>query len=158
MDQNLNPYEPPNSSLIVDEMRDRTPLDLVKSGTRFANFFIDHLLLFAVQFCFGVSVALIFGAKGTAHLQSGCTANLYAILFALAYYTFMEYKFGFTLGKLVTKTRVVNESGGRPTFSQVLGRSFSRYIPFEPLSCFGSESRGWHDSLPKTFVVKREVA
>ncbi|WLT32337.1 RDD family protein [Geothrix sp. PMB-07] len=158
MEQFPNPYEPPSSPLVAEISSRRIPLNLVSSGTRFANAIIDGLILFAVQICFGLAVGMAFGTKGVAHLQSGCTANLYSIFFGVIYYIAMEYTFGFTVGKLITKTRVVNEFGEPPSLPQVVGRSFSRYIPFEPFSFFGSESRGWHDSLSKTFVVKREIA
>jgi uncharacterized RDD family membrane protein YckC len=60
---------------------------------------------------------------------------------------------GRTLGKLITRTSVVDAEGRRPTFKQVLGRTFSRIIPFEPFSFFGKDARGWHDSMSNTFVV-----
>ena len=70
----------------------------------------------------------------------------------------MEGLFGFTIGKLVTGTRVVDEQGGRPTWRQVLIRTAMRFVPFEPLSAFGekgSEPRPWHDTVAKTRVVRR---
>ena len=76
----------------------------------------------------------------------------------LLYYVPMEGLFGFTVGKLVTGTRVVNAQGGRPTWGQAFGRTLCRLIPFEPFSLFFSkdgEVRGWHDSVPKTWVVRR---
>ena len=76
----------------------------------------------------------------------------------LLYYIVMEGLSGFTVGKLVTGTRVVNEHGGRPRWGQIVGRSFARLIPFEPFSVLFSnrkERRGWHDSLSKTYVVRR---
>ncbi len=76
----------------------------------------------------------------------------------LLYYIAMECFFGFTVGKLVAGTRVVNEDGGRPRWGQVVGRSFARLIPFEPFSVLFSNAkarRGWHDSLSKTYVVRR---
>src|SRR5262249_16412337 len=68
-----------------------------------------------------------------------------------SYYTFFEGIWARTPGKFIFGTVVVNEVGGKPSIGQVLGRTASRFIPFEALSCFGE--RGWHDSLPKTPVV-----
>ena len=73
---------------------------------------------------------------------------------ALAYYLVSEATTARTLGKLVTGTKVVNEHGGKPTFGQYLGRTFARFIPFEAFSFFGTPTRGWHDSLPRTYVIK----
>lgn len=72
----------------------------------------------------------------------------------LFYYVFFESLTGRTPGKLLTGTRVVDEQGQKPSFGQILGRSLARMLPFEPLSFFGAENRGWHDSLSKTYVVK----
>ena len=80
------------------------------------------------------------------------------ILAMLLYYVPMEGLFGFTIGKLVTGTRVVDAQGGRPGWGQVFGRTLCRLIPFEPFSLFFSkdgEVRGWHDGIPKTWVVRR---
>jgi hypothetical protein len=46
---------------------------------------------------------------------------------------------------------VVGELDERPAFSQVVGRTLCRFIPFEVFSFFGEA--GWHDSIPKTQVV-----
>ena len=75
----------------------------------------------------------------------------------LLYYIPMESIFGFTIGKLVTGTRVVTEDGGKPRWGQIVGRTFARFIPFEPFSLLFSseERRGWHDSLPKLYVVRK---
>ena len=61
---------------------------------------------------------------------------------------------GRTLGKLVTGTRVVNAAGGTPSFKQILGRSLARFIPFEAFSFLGDDGRGWHDSIPDTYVIR----
>jgi uncharacterized RDD family membrane protein YckC len=55
---------------------------------------------------------------------------------------------------LITGCKVVNEKGGRPSFGQILGRTFARLIPFEAFSFLGTTGRGLHDSVAKTFVVK----
>lgn len=158
MDQPRDPYLPPASVLTEEGELAPLPIEMVGAGTRFANFMIDNIICYALQFSLGVAIILIFKAAGAAHLKTGCMANLYGIFITVIYYSFMEYRFGFTLGKLVTKTRVVDESGGPISLGKAIGRSFSRYIPFEPFSCFGAESRGWHDSISKTYVVKRSEA
>jgi uncharacterized RDD family membrane protein YckC len=56
---------------------------------------------------------------------------------------------------LIFGTMVVSEKGGAASFGQILGRTFSRFIPFEPFSLlFSKDSCGWHDTLPKTRVVR----
>lgn len=70
---------------------------------------------------------------------------------------FFEAFFDRTPGKFVCGTRVVSERGTAPTLGQVVGRTFARWIPFEPFSVLFSEdgdARGWHDSIAKTKVIR----
>lgn len=76
----------------------------------------------------------------------------FAIL--LFYYVILEAATGRTLGKLITGTKVVNEDGGAPSIGQIIGRTLCRCIPFEAFSFLSSDARGWHDRIPKTYVVK----
>lgn len=69
----------------------------------------------------------------------------------IVFYLLLEGIFNTTPGKCATDTVIVNENGERPSFSQILGRSFARLIPFDALSFLGA--RGWHDSLSGTWVV-----
>jgi uncharacterized RDD family membrane protein YckC len=82
-------------------------------------------------------------------------AFVLGISVVLAYYIISEGLFQRTLGKLLTGTRVVTADGGRPTFGQIVGRSFARMIPFEAFSFLGGDGGpvGWHDSLSGTRVV-----
>jgi uncharacterized RDD family membrane protein YckC len=49
---------------------------------------------------------------------------------------------------------VVRFDGNKPNVPQIIGRTFARFIPFEPFSvAFGSSNNGWHDSLSGTRVV-----
>jgi uncharacterized RDD family membrane protein YckC len=60
-----------------------------------------------------------------------------------------------TLGKIITKSTVIDENGDKIGVGRAIGRTLSRLIPFEPFSFFFSE-RGWHDSITDTHVVKTE--
>ena len=76
-------------------------------------------------------------------------------LTSLAYHALLEGFYGRTLGKLVTGTQVVGADGSRATWGQIIGRTFARFIPFEPFSFFGRPPpAGWHDSLSGTRVVR----
>ncbi len=122
-------------------------------GARFANLIIDYLAQSAIGFVFGVVIVVVGGEEGIAFLDR-TPGLVIGIPILLAYYMVLEATTSRTLGKLITGTKVVNENGGSPTVGQVIGRSFCRLIPFEAFSFFGVSTRGWHDSIPKTFVVK----
>lgn len=81
---------------------------------------------------------------------------LYMVVFAiyLGYYIFFEYKFGKTIGKMATNTKVVRRDGTKPTLTNIVGRTFARFIPVEFLSLlFNHLPQGWHDTLSGTMVV-----
>lgn len=84
----------------------------------------------------------------------GIVATLLPYLLIMAYYIIFESLFSWTPAKLITGTRVVDENGQRPSFGQIVGRSFIRLIPIEALSFLGKTGRGWHDSWSKTYVVR----
>lgn len=72
------------------------------------------------------------------------------------YYALMEIYFSRTIAKYFTKTQVVTRNGAKPNGFAIMTRTACRLIPFEFLSFFGSNSRGWHDTLSRTYVVKKE--
>ena len=65
---------------------------------------------------------------------------VFSFLIPLTYYFGMEAVFGKTVGKLITGTKVVSETGGRPSIGQFLGRSFVRLVPFEAFSFLGDST------------------
>jgi hypothetical protein len=58
------------------------------------------------------------------------------------------------LAKLITRTIVVKKDEAYSQNDFI--RTLSRFIVFEGLSYLGSVSRGWHDSLSGTYVVKKK--
>jgi uncharacterized RDD family membrane protein YckC len=50
---------------------------------------------------------------------------------------------------------VVNEDGSTIDLGTALRRTLCRVIPFEQFSFLGSSTRGWHDSIPDTYVVQK---
>lgn len=81
--------------------------------------------------------------------------GLAAICSPLVYYTLFEYVTGgYTMGKLITKTRVVTRKGKKPSFWHCVGRSFGRVIPFDWLGIFVTDGRCFHDLISSTYVVE----
>lgn len=103
---------------------------------------------------FGVVLGVAGGEAAVAKLQNVGMQYLLGLILMLAYYVPLEAMFGRTLGKLVTGTKVVDENGNPPTWGKAFGRTLCRFIPFEAFSFFMADARGWHDSIPKTYVVK----
>lgn len=130
-----------------EQMVEFTP---ASRGKRFLNRLIDGIVYGFVMISF-----LQNGLFGEGLLdESFITLTLFELPFLILYYLFFESIFQSTPGKALTNTIVVNDSGQRPRFIQTLGRTFGRLIPFDALSFFGNDARGWHDSLPGTYVVE----
>lgn len=162
-----NPYAVPQSleAYATPEPGFRDGLQLASQGQRFVNLIVDNILVQLLAggagFVVGASFALMRASAGQQVSEAEADSlELFGILLgigvALVYFVAMELTLSRTVGKLVSGTRVVNVNGGRPSFGQVLGRTFARYIPFDAFSfLFGKGFPvGWHDSLSGTRVVK----
>jgi uncharacterized RDD family membrane protein YckC len=154
MNEPENPYASPSAPHHPSDQLDvRQPVTPAGRGARFANLIIDYLAQVAIGFVLGIVVVVIGGEQGLAFLDE--TPDLVVgIPIILVYYFVFEATTSRTLGKLVTGTKVVNQDGGPPTLGQIVGRTFCRLIPFDAFSFLGTPPRGWHDSIPKTIVVK----
>lgn len=118
------------------------------SSRRLANYIIDKIGYFFFAFVVGIILGLI-GVN-----IEPVNNYLLGIMLILGYYIFFEGIWQRTPGKWITKTKVVKEDGTKPDFGQIVGRSFSRLIPFEAFSFLaGGYPVGWHDRFPHTLVV-----
>lgn len=157
-----NPYQQP-ASVVVEQADD--PRRLVPAGKwrRFFNWLVDYLAIIALIFVLTLASVLVGGEHALDWVEglNGLQENLLGIAVMLVYYVTMEGLFGATVGKWVTRTRVVDERGLPPGWRAVFLRGITRFIPFEPLSLLFAETedpRGWHDRLAKTRVVLRKLA
>lgn len=130
---------------------DGTQEKVVGSFTRFLNFIIDVLIWLVLSFFLSLIVDLFIQTSDQVSLE------LYGLLFMsgtlFAYYALMEIKYQKTVGKFLTKTKVVKVDGSRPETSDIIGRTFCRFIPFDRIS-FLFTKNGIHDYLSKTRVIK----
>ncbi|UOQ99288.1 RDD family protein [Hymenobacter sp. 5317J-9] len=126
------------------------------TGQRFGNHVIDIITFYFLLavLAFGTAVVLI--AMGYANLDrylEGPTSTLVIYLMMFVYYFVLEVSTGRTIGKLLTRTRVVMEDGSELTTKAIFLRSLCRMIPFDAFS-FLSGNPGWHDTFSKTRVVQ----
>jgi hypothetical protein len=70
------------------------------------------------------------------------------------YYFIFESLFQRTPAKFLTRTKVVNNYGTKPTVGTIALRTLIRFVPFEEFSFLGDRVYGWHDKWSKTYVVK----
>ncbi|WP_193211650.1 RDD family protein [Luteolibacter marinus] len=122
-------------------------------GTRFLNLILDLVAIYGLIFVVAIVLAFLFADQMTEQ-QFDSLSSLIGIGTQIGYYTLTEGLFGRTLGKLITGCKVVDAHGGRIGLWKSFLRSLCRFIPFEPFSFLGSDARGWHDSITKTWVIK----
>ena len=152
MTQTPSPYQTPQSEL--DDASELTAeIVPVSKGIRFLNFIIDYILFRVFAAIVGVMAVILFGDAGIEFLESLPDIAIGIPLY-LSYFLLFEGLSGRTPAKFMTGTKVINEQGEPPSFSQILGRTLCRFIPFEGFSFFGTPCRGWHDRFSRTFVVK----
>jgi len=150
-----NPYDPPKSDL-EQPTRLKGELELAPRGLRLANMLIDSmaqavggLVIFTIVALADADVLTRLAAD-----ESPVSGYVIGICVSLLYYVPLESLFGRTLGKLVTRTRVVDESGNPVTFGRVLGLTLLRLVPFEAFTFLGRTGIGLHDSASRTRVVR----
>lgn len=145
-----NPYQAPQADLNAG-MPGLTPdndLPDASNGLRFANLVIDSIARMLIA-SVGTGVLRAMNPDGSGE----AVGLVFVVVSILGYYVILESAFGWTFGKLITGTRVVDDEGKKPGVLRVLGRTLARFIPFEPFS-FLFANQGWHDSLSGTRVVK----
>lgn len=144
---------------ILDEgldPEDMTPQasDFASTGQRFANYVIDTIICLVLMIV-ALVLAVVNGDQDVEMLLlSPWRFGFYGI--TALYYTILEGSLGKTVGKMVTRTQVVNELGQKPDIRSIFLRSLSRLVPFEAFSAFSGSGLMWHDSWTKTYVVKNK--
>lgn len=136
-----------------------TPEMYASKSKRFVNFLIDYIAQTMIGGLFGVLLVVFaeitgnYGFVEWIENMNKLEEYLVGFIILILYYMIFETLTGRTLGKFITNTKIVTENGEKPEMDKILYRTFSRMIPFEPLSFFGSDDRGWHDTISKTVVV-----
>ena len=154
-----NPYQSPQFDSYGDKdwQQGPRPVEVASQGKRFLNYLLDQVILYIVNSGIGFVLGFAMAASsGPDAVEDVPMLIFYAIGIgvSLCYFILFEAMFGRSIGKMATGTRVVNEDGSPPSFGQVVGRTFARFIPFEPFSFLGGNKPvGWHDSLSKTRVI-----
>lgn len=126
-------------------------------GQRFANYLIDLLALFAVNFVLSLAALFIYEMTDSYFFYFYNNGGLIwefasGYLISSVYYFVWEYfSNGRSLGKLVTGTRAVSIDGEDASTSQIFYRTLCRLIPFNAFSFLGEN--GWHDTLSDTRVI-----
>ena|ERR1700744_3394869 len=147
-------YQPQENMLADFEIH----LQQASTGKRFLNWFIDviaYYIVFALIIAAALPNHIRVDEYGNYNRQEHVFRNQgLAILLFLIYYTSLEaLTRGKTFGKLLTKTRAVNQDGSPITAKTALLRALCRVVPFEIFSALGSPPFPWHDKWTDTYVI-----
>lgn len=136
---------------------------LASQGQRLGNYFIDLIFQYALIFALSIIAGIILGIIGIDGFSEWADSidrieeYLFGAIIMVLYYSITESLFSRTIGKLITKTIVVDINGEKPASGIIIKRSFCRLIPFNHFSFLGGNTRGWHDSISNTYVVNEKL-
>lgn len=136
---------------------------LASRGQRFLNGIIDLVIVYVILLSIGTTFILIAEITNSIAISNWVDsittleAALFGVIILILYYNFTEIYFSRSLAKYFTKTMVVMKDGSKPNGRAIFKRTLTRLIPFEFLSFFGTNSRGWHDTISNTYVVKKHA-
>lgn len=111
----------------------------MNKGHRIINMIIDQLVISIVT---SIIVALF--------VKNGLYFYVWNFSIYVLYYVLLEFLIGQTLGKMLTKTIVVDLNNAKPSFIKILIRTISRFIPLDVTSYLFGFEVGMHDALSQT--------
>lgn len=125
---------------------------------RFINYIIDSIIIALLMFLIIFVLSMIFLKFNPELLNDLINFSKYVnyiifIIVMYSYYFVFEASAGMTIGKYITKTKVVDKEGKKPNSKIIAIRTLCRLIPLEPISYLGEGKLGWHDTLSKTATI-----
>ncbi|MEZ4857999.1 MAG: RDD family protein [Flavobacteriaceae bacterium] len=118
-------------------------MEVIDKTTRITNYIIDFTIINFVWLLLAYSTNMEYFFS---------TIVFYVIMFL--YYFIFEITKGQTLGKMVTKTKVVDKNGNTPRLPKLVIRTIARLIPIDGLSYLFGTEYGFHDSVSSTKLIK----
>lgn len=131
-------------------------VQLVTGLSRLGHYIIDALIIGVILACIniflldGIYLGYPFGFEVNGFVYN-FIPTIDQIIITVGYYFICEKTMQRTIGKFATNSLVINEYAEAPDFGSLIGRSFSRLVPFDAISCLSD--RGWHDKWSRTYVV-----
>ena len=117
---------------------------------RVLNYLIDS---FCIVIIFYLALKLISVSAKYVPFSFSIDFILLLLLIFILYYLAMETLTSRTIGKFITRTKVISVSGIKPSFGKIVIRSIVRIFFIEVISFFSLNPLGWHDRISGTKVV-----
>lgn len=119
---------------------------LASPTLRLINFIIDTLVIAVVYYFLNSNYQIT--------QESGANRfNILTVVILITYYTVFEWLTGKTIGKFLTKTKVIMENGSKISFGIAFLRSILRLIPLIQWTYLGKVCYGFPDSFTNTIVI-----
>ena len=123
---------------------------MIKKRIRLFNWLLDT---FVCLVFFIVFIKLSFQGKPSDNTLRAL--KYYFLLLNAFYYLLLELIFKTTIGKIITRTKIVGENNEEIKLKNILIRTLARFIPFEGISVlFNDDNLTLHDTLSKTKITK----
>lgn len=116
----------------------------ISKGVRIVNYGID------------ISLIWIFSVLCYTLFNRAINYNLIFYLAFFCYYLIFESLSGQTLGKMVTKTKVVNMNNDKPGVGRIFYRTLLRLNPFDSFSYIFGQEQGGHDLISRTRLIQKD--
>lgn len=123
---------------------------------RFINWMVDSISISILWLILlPVIVIVLKKLELLNNLKEGETINLEFTFLPIVflYYVVFEGIFNTTLGKLITRTKIIRLDNKKLNFIDILLRTLCRFIPLEQLSFLSEKPIGWHDRISETRIV-----
>ncbi|PXY02310.1 hypothetical protein DF185_06590 [Marinifilum breve] len=133
-------------------------IKIASNTKRFVNWIIDSISISILWFILLPFIVIALKKAGLLeNLKAGQTMSLEFTLLPIAfiYYIILKGIFHTTLGKLITRTKIIRLDNEKVNFIDILLRTLCRFIPLEQLSFFSEKPIGWHDRISETRIITK---
>ncbi|NOU62298.1 RDD family protein [Marinifilum caeruleilacunae] len=133
-------------------------IKIASNTKRFINWIIDSISISILWFILLPGIVIVLKKVGLLeNLKEGQTMSLEFTILPIAffYYIILEGILQTTLGKQITKTKIIRLDNKKVNFIDILLRTLCRFIPLEQLSFLSEKPIGWHDRISETRVVSK---
>lgn len=138
--------------------RKMNSIKIASNTKRFINWIVDSISISILWFILLPFIVVLLKKIGLFdNLQEGETISLeFTVLpIILLYYVVFEGIFKTTIGKLITRTKIIRLDNEKVNFIDILLRTLCRFIPLEQLSFLSEKSVGWHDRISETRIITK---
>jgi uncharacterized RDD family membrane protein YckC len=110
-----------------------------------------------LNFCIDSFAIIIFSDIIVKIIGNNRASGLVSLICYFLYYLIFESLNGKTIGKIITKTIVVNNNNTKPNILKVFVRTIIRFYPFDLVSYLFGFENGAHDIFSKTRLKYNKI-